>query len=359
MAERLAEVGKNLALYKVHVDEIKEQDVNAQVMPPEMLERLTDTVRKEGRLEQLPFCVMRRSKAPAALPAPASADGSAPGAVEIKGDGTEVPLAPALQDAQIRIHFELISGHHRLRAARAAGLTELYIIADERDLPRSKVVAKQLAHNRISGESDKQILARLYAELDAVDDVLESYVKPQDFDDVRQLEPSDIANMSLLIEWRHLNMVFLPKSMAKLDKLELWAKKIPRETQDVAVVSNDVFERFRDVVLAIGRAENVRALGTVVGKMLDICEEYIDTNKIPIREELAKLDAAAAEAKAAKAKGAKGKGGKGKRAARPAAPRPAKPAIGAPAAPATPGPIPPTAPLPPPTTATLGNEARP
>lgn len=276
MAERLAEVGKNLALWKVHVDEIKEQDINAQVMPPEMLERLTDTVKREGRLEQLPFCVMRRS-------------GEAP---------------------NVRTHFELISGHHRLRAARSAGMTELFILADERDLSRSKVVAKQLAHNRIGGESDKQILARLYDEMKAVDDVLESYVKPQDFDDIRQLEPSNIANMSILIDWRQLSLVFLPKNIAKLEKIDEWAKKVPRESQEVGVVPAEMFERFRDAVLAIGRAENVRALGTVMGKILDICDEYITTNKIPTRAELVEADAKAAEAKADKAMG---RGGTSKR----------------------------------------------
>lgn len=109
MAEFVAEVGRNLALYKVSVDEIREQDLNARVMPPEMMERLAETVKTEGRLEQLPFTVLRKG------------------------------------------YFELVSGHHRVRAARAAGLVEIFVLADTRDLSKSKVRAKQIAHNRISG----------------------------------------------------------------------------------------------------------------------------------------------------------------------------------------------------------------
>ncbi|MGE5510358.1 MAG: ParB/RepB/Spo0J family partition protein [Bacteroidota bacterium] len=239
MGTRIAEVGKNLALYKVHVDEIKEQDINARVMPPEAFERLTENIRKEGRLEQLPFAVARGN------------------------------------------FFELISGHHRLRAGRQAGLTEVFVLADERNLPRSKVVAKQLAHNAIAGEDDPQMLKRLYEEIESVDDILESYISPDDFDDVTRLESMPVTDISLMLEWKQLAMVFLPSTMERLDKIEVWAKKIPKDTDLVGVVSNQVFERFREAALSIGRAEDVRSLGAILTRMVDICEEWIAKNVPP------------------------------------------------------------------------------
>ena len=87
-ATRLAEAGDNLEIWRVPYTAIREQDLNARVMPPEMLERLTETIRRENRLESLPFGVLREK------------------------------------------HIELISGHHRLRAAVSAGVTEIVMLVD-------------------------------------------------------------------------------------------------------------------------------------------------------------------------------------------------------------------------------------
>ena len=89
---------------------------------------LADTIRKEQRLESLPLTVKRKN------------------------------------------FFEVMSGHHRTRAVRMAGLTELYVLADTRNLTRSQVVAKQIAHNRIAGSDDRETLATLFKEISRIDD---------------------------------------------------------------------------------------------------------------------------------------------------------------------------------------------
>jgi hypothetical protein len=50
MAEKLCDVGPHLAVFKVHVDELQEQDVNAHVMAPEMFERLTENIKSGTRI---------------------------------------------------------------------------------------------------------------------------------------------------------------------------------------------------------------------------------------------------------------------------------------------------------------------
>ena len=46
-------------------------------------------------------------------------------------------------------YYEIISGHHRVRAGRAAGLEWFYVLVDgDEELSRSKIVSKQLSHNQ-------------------------------------------------------------------------------------------------------------------------------------------------------------------------------------------------------------------
>ena len=228
MAELIAEAGTNLQIWKVRPEEIREQTTNARIMPPEMLERLAENLRKERRLESLPFCIRRR-------------DGS----------------------------FELVSGHHRTRAARMAGLDEIFILADTRDLGRSQVVAKQLAHNRISGTDDQETLAVLFGEISRVDDILESYVTAADFDGLAEADSVAIPPLSAVVPWYIVNFAFLPAAIEKFDELERRVRKLPRDTDMVGVASADVYARFAEAVGRVIKAENVRSIGAVLTRMID------------------------------------------------------------------------------------------
>src|SRR3990167_3081838 len=109
--EVLAVLGNGMEVWRVGVDDLQEQDKNARTMSPQAFQRLVANIKNGDRLESLPFCVLRPN-----------------------GD------------------IEIVSGHHRTRAARAAGLNEVPVLIDTTTtLTRSQIVAKQLAHNSISG----------------------------------------------------------------------------------------------------------------------------------------------------------------------------------------------------------------
>jgi hypothetical protein len=236
---RLLDLGKGLAIYSGHIDDVREQDVNAQVMPPEMLERLTQTVKRDQRIEALPLTVLRK----------AATDG--------------------------RPQLEMISGHHRLRAARTAGLTELHFIVDETDLDRSQVVAKQLAHNRIHGESDQATVKRLFDEIQSVEDMLDTYIRPEDFDGVKQLSAAGIPKIGVEIKHRRISFMFLDRNVERLTSLNDIAKELHKDTHLVGVVDLELFERFRKAVLELGTAKHVRSMGALVTMMVEMLEDRI------------------------------------------------------------------------------------
>jgi ParB-like chromosome segregation protein Spo0J len=124
MKEKLLELGQGLELWKVGVDELREQDTNARSMPKEMFQRLTETIGRDKRLESLPFC-----------------------ALTPKG-------------------VEIVSGHHRVRTARAAEVKDIYILVDVTGLTPSEIAAKQLAHNSIEGTDNEQLVREIYAKIE-------------------------------------------------------------------------------------------------------------------------------------------------------------------------------------------------
>src|SRR5690349_10761443 len=102
--EKILELGQGLELWKVSPSRLREQSLNARAMPKAMFERLARTIERDKRLESLPLI------------------------------------------ARTEQGLEIVSGHHRVRAATAAGLSELFAILDVSGLSRSEIAAKQLAH---------------------------------------------------------------------------------------------------------------------------------------------------------------------------------------------------------------------
>lgn len=81
--EQIADMGSGLIIARVPAECIREQDINARIMKNEMQRQLTDNIKKRGQLESLPFC--------------------------------------ALTEGGNRI--EIISGHHRIRSGKDAGVS--------------------------------------------------------------------------------------------------------------------------------------------------------------------------------------------------------------------------------------------
>lgn len=131
MADKI-QLGEGLELWQVKIDDLKEQDLNARAMPGPMFQRLAETIKRDSRLESLPFC-----------------------ALTSKG-------------------IEIVSGHHRVRASRAAGIRDIWAIVDITGLSTSQIKAKQLAHNSISGVDDPAMLAQILAQIEGISEIQES-----------------------------------------------------------------------------------------------------------------------------------------------------------------------------------------
>ena len=132
---RILELGNGLELWKVHPSSLREQDVNARSMPKAMFERLAQTIARDKRLESLPLC------------------------------------------AKTERGLEIISGHHRVRAATAAGISEMFVLVDATGLTRSQIAAKQLAHNAIEGQDNEQLLAEIYRQIEDAESTRSSTLK--------------------------------------------------------------------------------------------------------------------------------------------------------------------------------------
>ena len=187
-------VGEHLDIVLIPVDRLREQDVNAQMMDPEQFDRLTANVAERGALESVPYC---------AQPDP---------------DGP----------------IEIVSGHHRVRAARTAGLDQIPVLLDRAPMRRGRIIAKQIAHNQLAGSPDDHVLRQMVAMIDEVDDLLLTGL-PDDYLPVMDTDLDALASPHADFEWRSMTLTFLPHQWDAFAEL---AEVLPK-TDTLAVAHRD------------------------------------------------------------------------------------------------------------------------
>ena len=219
----LFDLGDGMKIYMANLGSLREQDINARILPSAEHNTLTNNLRNRGKMESVPYC--------------------------------------ALVDGKV----EIVSGHHRIRAAREAGITEAPILVDESGLVREEIVAKQLAHNRLSGFDDEATLKQLFASLDDPSLILESGLA----DDLMVLPHVDLAvsiTPMLDMDWKVITLTFLPRQIENFNAV---IDMMPSSDM-VGLAPLSDYQRFIDALIKWGRYKNVRNVGTALALLADI-----------------------------------------------------------------------------------------
>ena len=222
----------SLFLVEVDISDLQEQDVNARVMSQREFERLVANIKKRGQLESLPYCCQPNGSGP----------------------------------------IQVVSGHHRLRAATAAGFKRAWVMLDTSPLTRSEIVAKQLAHNAIVGEDDPSIVKTLLGFIDNPDDLLATGLDEKLFRDAN--EDLQLFAPHVDFEQRTVTFAFLPHQVGEIEKL---VEKLAEKPQDMVVTGDqDQFEQFLRVAGKFARLRKILAGQTAVANMVRLALAEVD-----------------------------------------------------------------------------------
>jgi len=233
--EKVAQLYKDFSLWKVDINTIKEQDKNARVMTRDKFEKLTSNIQQDRRLESLPLTILEETKSGGYL-------------------------------------FKLVSGHHRVRAARKAGITELYILVIERDVSHSEMRSKQLSHNSLSGIDDPQTLKELYFEIDDINFKIASGITDQELElDGFNVNIDDIK---VDLDYENISILFLPKQTEMLEKV--FDDIMLENGTKVFLADKKDFKKFHKLVLEISKLDNIHNISAIFARMLELTRERLN-----------------------------------------------------------------------------------
>lgn len=232
--ERL-EIAPNLEVRIVDFADLKEQDVNAHVMPPRTFERLIENIKRRGAMESLAYCWQPR------------------------GEG----------------QIEIVSGHHRLRAARAAGLTRGAVLVDTSEFRRTEVVAKQLAHNFLVGVDDEDVLKEQLRSITDPDLLLMSGA-PDELLPTPEHEAVQLFAPRMEFDFRTISFAFLPHQQADFEEL---VKMLDGRQDLVAACPIEQFDDFLKVAGRFARVRKVVSGATAVALMIQLTLAWLEEHE--------------------------------------------------------------------------------
>jgi hypothetical protein len=218
--------------------DLKPAPKNARFMRRETFARLTENIRQDGNLSSLPFCWW---------------------------DGAQ---------------YWILSGHHRVDAARAAGIEHVLFLYTDRGLTSSERAAIQLSHNALVGEDNLATLRELYEAIDSFDGKRYSGVDDITLRRFVEVSPSTFQDAGL--EFEEVVLLFMPHEIERVD--EVVAKL--REYSGMAVYAADMadWERFWETLLRFKEVRNIQNSATAILAMVDLVSEWMEKDSGDVGE---------------------------------------------------------------------------
>jgi len=165
----------------------------------------------------------------------------------------------------------ILSGHHRVEAAIAAGVERMLIFYTDRELSKQERIAIQLSHNAISGEDEPTTLRELWNELTAIDlkaysglddSVLQSYGPVK----IDSLGEEDVT-------FQEVRISFFP---SELERVEEVLEQIKQRKGQRYAAQVEQFDRFIDRLMDFKEAAEIYNSATAILAILDMVEDWLE-----------------------------------------------------------------------------------
>lgn len=210
--------------------DMRPADVNAHFMSKRVYDQLVANVKRDGNLSTLPLC---------------------------------------WHDAESRIH--ILSGHHRIDAARDAGVEALLYLYSDAGLSEDQRTAIQISHNALVGEDDLAILKRQWESIASLEARLYSGLDDERF---KSFDPITLGAFNEKdIRFETIELLFLP---AEIERITEIIKKLGKSKRVRLVGLVDQYDALADALMRLKDASTIFNSATAFLLMAEAADRYSD-----------------------------------------------------------------------------------
>lgn len=199
--------------------------VNARYFLPEKMQQLVNNIKKDKRLESTPLVYVDK---------------------ELK-----------------KGKYRIISGHHRVDAAKAAGIDQIVVmIADPEDT--DDVISKQLGHNALTGEDDEVLLKVLY---ESIKDIEKRIATGLD----GLVDSISYTSLNFKLgQTKTFTMLFFDEQLKKYDEVMDEVSTKLSGTNALRVTSIKAHEKFIEAIIRLKKVENIKNNSAAFMRLVEI-----------------------------------------------------------------------------------------
>lgn len=206
------------------------QKKNARFMVPEQMEQLVANVKRDGHLESVPL------------------------------------VTRAAQEGK----YAIISGHHRIEAAKRAELPKILVMVISVE-NKDQLTAKQLSHNAISGQDDPQMLVDLYESIKDLSEKLYSGIQDA------QAKVSFVSVNFRPGAFAELVLIAMPEDIEFTDEVMEDIRGLKANSDSaVRVVPKADWDEFMKILVSFKRTENIKSTGSAFIEMARYAKKHIE-----------------------------------------------------------------------------------
>lgn len=211
-------------------EEFTAAPVNAHFMAKRVYDQLVANIQQDGNLSSLPFC---------------------------------------WHDAGGEIH--MMSGHHRVEAARDAGVTAVLYLYTDAELTSDERTAIQLSHNALVGEDDLAILRRQWESIASIEAKLYSGLDDELF---KTFDPVHLGAFNERdIRFDTIELLFLPGEIERLTEI---LQKLGKSKRVRFAALQDQYDAFTDALMRLKESTTIFNSATAFMVMAEVAGLYCD-----------------------------------------------------------------------------------
>lgn len=230
---RLNQLLEGVTPYRLGVaapEDMRPADVNAHFMSKRVYDQLVANIKRDGNLATLPLC---------------------------------------WHDADGAIH--VLSGHHRIDAARDAGVATLLYLYTDGVLSADERTAIQISHNALVGEDDLAILKRQWESIASLEARLYSGLDDERF---KSFDPITLGAFNEKdIRFETIELLFLP---AEIERITEIVKKLGKSKRQRFVGHVDQYDALADALMRLKDASTIFNSATAFLLMAEAADRYAD-----------------------------------------------------------------------------------
>lgn len=169
--------------------------------------------------------------------------------------------------------FVMISGHHRLRACKKLHYKTFGILyVDETELSRDEIIAIQLSHNSLHGEDDKNILKKLFSQIQSVDFKRFAHIN---MDEIKPVSSEGLSLFAMKENYT-ISIILYNNSLENINELIGDIREAAKSSDVVLLADQDPNEEwYLNLVKTIRNTYHIKSTNVAFSKILELAAKQI------------------------------------------------------------------------------------